>query len=330
MLIKQHDIDSFFNSGAYVLSIRVLRGRNQITLNHEILGLSEEAAKQFSKQGISKNSIVILKELKKAGEKLENQRRVIQNEFMFRSGGLQFIHEKDLPDVWNAILELNSERDAALEELRDGGYEAGLKDFSNRMMTTLEAVHGMTPESYGKISKVLTEATKVYPSIETVEKSFRIEVVGPFLIKSVKQLAEEDAQLADNLSKKFEAEAIAKFKAEQAKNIEEQLTQALISARSEILNVIAEELTKLDDMGDSLPSKFQKKFTGILTKFKRLSEVDSTLNDLVSEMTELNEHLKDTQSTDFKESLSSFKASVSLLKEEVESAEVTSSDSMIF
>lgn len=326
--VSQHDIDKFLQEGAYLLNVKVYRGHNQISLNPEMLGLNEEAAKEFAKQKITKNTIRILSYLKKAGERIENLRRKLQNEYMFRSGGLFFTHEKDMEKVYEIIKEMESKRDEAIEELKESKYEEGKQDFKERLFKALEkSLDG----DLDRIAAAIVDAEKHFPSIEEVEKNFRIEVLGPFRIESVADIAKRDAKVAKSLAEKVESETIANFKIQQAKKLEQSVVDAMQSAKLEVGSLMAECLETISTVSDSsIPTKLRNRYTQILDKFARLSQFDSSMEELLDQMEAIEETFDKFGTHEFNNCLEKMKKSVLDFHSEVSQTKANTSDSMLF
>jgi hypothetical protein len=284
------ETEGFLTERSYIFEIKVYGGTSRFSLSYEALGLNEDQAKEFKRQGVGPNYIHIYENQKKALSRLNHFKSKIQS-VMLRWDPFWFCHEKTLPLVQERIRDLEQEHAKLLKDLEDN-YEEGKKHFKHRLANVLISLN-LKPS---KVTEVLKANVSRFPSLEDMKQDFRYVINGPIVIPSIQEQAKIDAVLAETASSIEVAKLAKEMSDKYRQQVKESLDLALVSTRQEIQTTLKEVLHGVLTLepGASI-NPYLKKISEIIEKAEHVQHFESDLGGLISQLNLIGSKLSDKE-----------------------------------
>lgn len=275
---KKRNFDTFLEDSIYLFSINIYQGVGTRKIEWEHLGLSQETVQSLKDNEISPPTLKVFQGLCKKATKLTGIRERIQRKYMVYAQPYWFIREQDITKTVEELNELletcETLRNEALAE-----YELEKDAYIIRLKNVCESA-GLTGD---ELEGAMRYYASFFPSKEKVANDFRVEISQFVRVPSIKEQAEQDAELAQSQAKLTEANIVQQLSHEYAYEIRRKFGEAVGEAKDEIYGILAEQLTKLEVIGtDEINKRTQTALQKAIERMTVLTGFDEGLKSVVA------------------------------------------------
>lgn len=273
---KKRNFDLFREESIYLFGINVYQGIGMRRIEWQHLGLKPETIESLKENKASTPSLTVFNGLKEKASKLNSMRARIQRRYMVYSQPYWFIKECDLENAADEIQEMRSQFTQFQNELLEN-YDVEREDYLLKVGKILQS----TGVEGTDLERALTHYVIYFPSKEKVMADFRLEFTGPVRIPSIKEQSEQDAQLAETENRIQSANILQQLQLEYANNVRAKFNEAVDEAKDEIYAILAEQLTKLEEVGNKrINKRIKNSLENALDRISILTGYDESLAEI--------------------------------------------------
>ncbi len=302
--VRQRNLDTFRQEEVYLFNISVHGGRVSFQIKWEHLGLSPQTIKALKENNAQPTRINFFNTLQRKLNKLTYLKKKIQSKLMVFSEPYWFVPKSKFEELADVVTTL---RETAL--LYRNEILSEYDSEKEKYLTIVEQILQTTTLEKEIQASVKEIYLRIFPTQQAIASSFYIELFGPVRVPSIKEQSQKDAELAEFEARNYQAKALKELEIQFQRSLQTKLAQAVQSASDEFCAILAENLTRLQQLGsEDLSARRQIKLLEAVERCRNLVCFEKSLEDVAQQFTEITTCARNQNYSQMAEAIAQLKA----------------------